>query len=80
MDAWIGEKNSKKHLFPQVKKILQQLNNEEHHRFRLKKGERDQNDIGMRNLDDYHDLFVKTNTPLLADVFENFRSKSLEIY
>ena len=29
---------------------------------------------------DYHDLYVQTDTLLLADVFENFRNKCLEIY
>ena len=29
---------------------------------------------------DYHDLFVQSDTLLLADVFENFRNMSLEIY
>ena len=28
----------------------------------------------------YHDLYVKSNTFLLADVFENFRNMYLEIY
>ena len=34
----------------------------------------------IRNLGDYHDLYVQTDTFLLADVFENFRNKCLEIY
>ena len=33
-----------------------------------------------KNLDDYHDLFVQSNTLLLADVFENFGNKCIEIY
>ena len=28
---------------------------------------------------DYHDLYVQTDTFLLADVYENFRNKCLEI-
>ena len=29
---------------------------------------------------DYHDLYVQTDTLLLADVFEKFRDKCIEIY
>ena len=29
---------------------------------------------------EYHDLYVQSDTALLADVFENFRDKCLEIY
>ena len=34
----------------------------------------------LKNFDDYHDLYVQTNTVLLADVFENFRNKCIKIY
>ena len=34
----------------------------------------------MNNLDDYHDLYVQSDTLLLADVFENFIDKCIEIY
>ena len=34
----------------------------------------------MNNLGDYHDLYVQSNTLLLADVFENFRNMCLETY
>ena len=34
----------------------------------------------IENLGKYHDLFVKSDMLLLADVFENFRNKCLEIY
>ena len=33
-----------------------------------------------RVLGEYHDLHAKSNTILLADVFENFRNMCLEIY
>ena len=33
-----------------------------------------------KNLDDYHDLYVQRDTFLLANVFENFRTKCIEIY
>ena len=34
----------------------------------------------INHLGDYHDLYVKSDTLLLADVFENFRNKCLETY
>ena len=34
----------------------------------------------VKNLGEYHDLYVKSDTLLLADVFKNFRNKCLEVY
>ena len=34
----------------------------------------------IKNLGGYHDLYVKSDTLLLADVFQNFRNKCIEIY
>ena len=34
----------------------------------------------LKNLGDYHDLYVQNDKLLLADVFENFRNKCIEIY
>ena len=36
--------------------------------------------LKLKSLDDYHDLYVQSDTLLLADVFENFRNKCIEIY
>ena len=38
------------------------------------------NTLNMKNLGEYHDLYVQSDTALLADVFENFRDKCIEIY
>ena len=32
------------------------------------------------NLGDYHDLYVQSDTLLLVDVFENFRSMCIKVY
>ena len=34
----------------------------------------------LKNLGDYHGLYVQSDTLLLADVFKNFRNKCIEIY
>ena len=34
----------------------------------------------IKNLGEYHDLYVQSDTLLLADVFESFRNKCIEKY
>ena len=36
--------------------------------------------IALKNLGDYHDLYVQSDTLLLSDVFENFRKTCLKLY
>ena len=36
--------------------------------------------FNIKNLGEYHDLYVQSGTALLADVFESFKDKCTEIY
>ena len=36
--------------------------------------------LANKNLGDYHDLYVQSDTLLLADVFENFRNMYIKVY
>ena len=39
-----------------------------------------QKEFEIKTLEKYHDLYVQSDTLLLADVLENFRNMCLEIY
>ena len=36
--------------------------------------------LNNKHLGDYHDLYVQSDTLLLADVFENFRNMCIKVY
>ena len=36
--------------------------------------------IKLKNLGEYHDLYVQSDTLLLADVFENFSNMCIKVY
>ena len=38
------------------------------------------NESALKNVGDYHDLYVQSDTLLFADVFENFRNMCIEVY
>ena len=37
-------------------------------------------ELGLKNIGAYHDLYIQSGTLLLADIFENLWNKCIEIY
>ena len=37
-------------------------------------------EFNNKNLGDYHNVYVQSDTLLLADIFENFRDNCIKIY
>ena len=80
MNTWITEKNLMKHHHQIKKDFYRELN---------RKGITDEDYAHaqkvwkvyeIKNLGEYHDLYVQNDTLLLADVFENFRDECIGKY
>ena len=65
---------------PDKQAFYSSLNKEDITDFDQRHGKRVFKEYNNNNLGDYHDLYVQSDTLLLADVFENFRNKCIEIY
>ena len=70
MDDW--EKFNEKTL-PEIEAFYINLNVEEIIDADYMHGERVCKDFEIKNVSEYNDLYLKSDTLLLADVFENFR-------
>ena len=77
MDSW--EKFDEKTL-PSIKNFYSNLNLENITNTDYEHAKKVWNTFKLKSLGEYHDLYVLTDTLLLADVFENFRDLCLEIY
>ena len=77
MDSW---KKFEKESLPDKEYFYSELNKEHISDEDYARAHEVWNTSKIRNLGEYHDLYVQLDTALLADVLESFRDKCLEIY
>ena len=77
MDSW---KRFKEETLPDNKYFDSELNKDSITAEERARAQKVWDTFKIKNLGDHHDLYVQSDTALLADVFENFRDKCLEIY
>ena len=77
MDSW---KRFKEESLPDKESFYSELNKEGITDKDYAHAQKVWDTLNIKNLGEYHDLYVQFDTALLADVFESFRDKCLEIY
>ena len=77
MSSW---ERFKEAALPEKAKVYNNLNMEDTTDVDYAHVKRIYKDFEIKNLGEYHDLYLRSNVLLLADVFENFRRMCLEIY
>ena len=77
MDSW---KRFKEQSLPDKESFYGELNNEHITDEDYANAQKVWDKFKIKNLGQYHDLYVQSDTVLLADVFENVRDKCVEIY
>ena len=77
MDSW---KRFKEESLHDKESFYSELNNEHITDEDYAHAQKLRNTFKIKNLGEYNDLYVQSDTLLLADVFENFRDKCIEIY
>ena len=80
MNTWIVGKYSMKLPFQIKKFFYSELNLEDIADIDYAHAQKVFKEFKSKNLVDYYDLYVQGDTLLLADIFENFRNKCIEIY
>ena len=80
MKIWIAGKNLIKLDFQIKKAFSSELDLEDITDKDYEHGKKLWKIFEMKNRGEHHDLYVQCDTILLADVFENFRDKCIEIY
>ena len=77
MDSW---ERFKEESLPDKESFYSELNNEHITDGDYAHAQKVWSTFNIKNLGEYHDLYVQSDTALLADVFENFRDKCTEKY
>ena len=77
MDSW---NRFKEESLPDKEYFYSELNNEHITDEDYEHAQKVWSPFNIKNLGKYHNLYVQSDTALLADVFENFRDKGIEIY
>ena len=77
MDKW---KRFKKDELPDKESFYSELNNEHITDDDYAHAQKVYDRFNIKNLGEYHDLYIQSDTTELVDVFENFRNTCLEIY
>ena len=77
MDSW--ERFDKK-LLPKKENLYSSLNMEDVTAVDYRHAEKVWKDFKIKNIGEYHDLYVQSDTLLLTNVFKNVRDKYIEIY
>ena len=77
MDSWVRFKEAS---LPDKEAFYSSLNMEKITDIDCKHANKVFKKFKLKNRGDYHDLYAQKDTLLLADVFEDFRKKCIEIY
>ena len=78
MNTWIVGRDLMKHCYKEA--FYSNLNMEDITDVDHRHAKRVFKNISKKNQGDYHDLYVQSDTLLLADVFENFRNMCIDVY
>lgn len=65
---------------PTIKQLYSKLNDKEIDESECKHAQNVWKELDCKTFGDYHDLYLKTDVLLLADVFENFRKLAITNY
>lgn len=77
MDKWENFNDTQ---LPTKEEFYSILNNEHISDEDYKRAEKVWSTFKLKNMGEYHDIYLKTGVSLLADVFENFRKIRLQYY